>query len=185
MFFWEVPAAMALFGVLWTMVGTPSPPSLRKGTPNKLSTDDVSVGWGLPWQDFVFLYKILHDHDPALLSSYTSVLFVWCVVLCLICPFSSCSPMFYLTCWYLSFQLKTHIFFWPSYVFFVVRPQHPPKIQQNMAHFEVITYSAAMNSASKTGDWAMATALLRQLETGRLPSRLAWLIGYEFGWLTT
>ena len=54
-----------------------------------------------------------------------------------------------------------------------------------MAHFEVITYSAAMNSASKTGDWAMATALLRQLETGRLPSRLAWLIGYEFGWLTT
>eukprot|EP00435_Cladocopium_sp_Y103_P047899 s384_g14.t1 len=30
----------------------------------------------------------------------------------------------------------------------------------------VITYSAAMNSASKTGDWAMATALLRQLETG-------------------
>lgn len=28
----------------------------------------------------------------------------------------------------------------------------------------VITYSAAMNSASKTGDWAMATALLRQLE---------------------
>jgi len=28
----------------------------------------------------------------------------------------------------------------------------------------VITYSAAMNSLSKTGDWAMATGLLRQLE---------------------
>ena len=29
---------------------------------------------------------------------------------------------------------------------------------------EVITYSAAMNSLSKTGDWAMATGLLRQLD---------------------
>lgn len=29
---------------------------------------------------------------------------------------------------------------------------------------QVITYSTAMNAASKTGDWAMATALLRQLE---------------------
>lgn len=30
---------------------------------------------------------------------------------------------------------------------------------------EVITYSAAMNSLSKTGDWAMATGLLRQLDS--------------------
>ena len=33
-----------------------------------------------------------------------------------------------------------------------------------LQHTEVITYSTAMNSVSKTGNWPLALGLLRQLE---------------------
>ena len=158
-----------------------SPPSLPNWNPVS-NSQLMSVGWNLRWQLVesaqidrpvtLLAQRAKIFHDSEIVSSF---LWVFRVILLVIFPDS---PHVYLFFTFIIVNMlnKCHFFrqiFRSSYVS-SVSSSSASYPQKNLGLPEVITYSAAMNSASKTGDWAMATALLRQLETGPMWPMWPW-----------